>query len=71
MVCDELIYLHDLSSKLENPGIPDRPVCDDGWFDTYGYIFSNTFVTVVVIGDVGASDAMADVVEIGEQFFEL
>lgn len=35
MMC---IYLHDLSSSPENPGIPDKPVCDDEWFATYGYI---------------------------------
>lgn len=34
-----ITYLHDLSSKPENPGIPDKLVCDDGWFETYGYIF--------------------------------
>lgn len=33
------MYLHDLSSSPENPGIADKPLCDDGWFDTYGYIF--------------------------------
>lgn len=32
------VYLHDLSSSPENPGIPDNPLCDDGWLDTYGYI---------------------------------
>lgn len=42
-------YLHwFLSSKLENPGIPDRPVCDDEWFVTYGYI-----LLAVVAGDDG------------------
>lgn len=34
----DFTYLHDLSSKPEKPGIPDKPVWDDGWFDTYGYI---------------------------------
>lgn len=29
--------LHDLSSSPEKPGMPEMP-CDDGWFDTYGYI---------------------------------
>lgn len=42
-------YLHwFLSSKLENPGMPDRPVCDDEWFVTYGYI-----LLVAVAGDDG------------------
>lgn len=31
-------YLHGLSSKPEKPGIPDKLVWDDGWFETYGYI---------------------------------
>lgn len=42
-------YLHwFLSSKLENPGMPDRPVCDDEWFVTYGYI-----LLAAVAGDDG------------------
>lgn len=35
-----------MSSNPENPGIPDRLLCDDGWFETYGYI-------LLVGGDVG------------------
>lgn len=34
----DITYLHDLSSKPEKPGIPDKLVWDDGWFETYGYI---------------------------------
>lgn len=42
-------YLHwFLSSKLEKPGIPDRPLCDDEWFVTYGYI-----LLAAVAGDDG------------------
>lgn len=46
-------YLHwFLSSKLENPGMPDRPVCDDEWFVTYGYILLLLW-DAVVAGDDG------------------
>lgn len=31
-------HLQDLSSNPEKPGIADKPLCDDGWLDTYGYI---------------------------------
>lgn len=41
-----LAYLHDLSSSPENAGIPDKLVCDDGWFDTYGYILLTIFAVV-------------------------
>lgn len=52
-----LIYLQVLSSKPENPGIPDRPECDDGWFVTYGYILS-------IIVDVVAAAVIADAVDV-------
>lgn len=37
-IIQSYVYLHDLSSSPEKPGIPDNPLCDDGWLETYGYI---------------------------------
>lgn len=42
-------YLHDLSSKPVKPGIPDKLVWDDGWFETYGYILCALLIVVAVV----------------------